>query len=535
MSDFTPDISTKKTISTIWIVPIIAAILGIWVVVHNIMNEGPSFTIQFATAENLEVGKTKIKFLNVDIGMVEAITLLPNGEGILAHGKLDIKYKYLLTSDAQFWLETVQIGAGGVSGLSTLLSGAYVKVSPGTGEAGHREYIALTDPPVTRKGKEGISLLLEADNAESVSVGNSILYKGFEVGRIEAMAFNQVTNTINYDIFIEAPYNELITSSTRFWNISGVDITASAEGLAINTGSLDTIISGGVSFGASPNLSQGKPVTPGATFTLHRTFQEVLDEPFKYSRDYVVSFTQSVAGLLPNAPVSYRGIPIGFVRRIMIKEMSSNGLEHSGSPIYVLISLEPGKLELGDTPESLSVLEQAIAASIDHGLHASLETANLLTGSLYVELDYFPEEERKTMTEFAGLPVLPSMSGGIQEIKQSVTALLKKLNALPLENTVNNANSAIVQLDQSLLSINQILGTPDARDLPKNINATLRSLKATLDGLSPDSALYEELNSSLNVLNSALQNIDELTRSLSDTASVLPKSELDDPIPEAKQ
>jgi len=536
MNDMKPIISTGKRIAPIWIVPIIAIVLGIWMVGYTFMMEGPEVKISFETAADLEAGKTKVKRLNVNVGVVEDITLAPDGSGVIVIVKLAKEHENLLREDTLFWVERARIGTGGVSGLGTILSGAYIKLAPGKSEIkkDKMNYAGLEAPPLTAVDAPGIRLILKSDHAVSVSSGEPVLYKGYKVGRVENRVFDEADKTFRYDVFIDAPFHDLVTTSVRFWNASGIALSVSAEGFNLSMGSIETLLTGGISFGESPGSPLGQSVEDKEIFRLYDTYKETLEHPYEHGVYYVVKFSEAIGALLPGAPVEYRGIKIGRVERILIKEMMSHGAKGSGQPIPVLIYLEPGLLALDDSPEMVERLRDQIESGIDQGLRATLETGNLLTGSLFVSLDFYPDSDLAELGQFEQYPVIPAISGSLKQIQHSVSQLLDKINGLPIEEIASNANNVISQLDKSLSSLDNFLVSDETQAIPEQLNSTLTMLRNTLDGLSPDSPIYEELENALNELTVTLRSFDALSRTLSSSADLLPKPDINDPIPESK-
>jgi len=542
MTENKPVVSSGGGLSTIWIIPILAVGLGIWMVLYSFMNEGPELEISFNNADGLTAGKTKLKYLSVDIGQVESVTLNADASGVIVTAKLEKVHEDLLKDDTRFWVEKARIGAGGVTGLSTILSGAYIKLAPGKKDlAGSAKYVGLEVPPLTEVGAPGARLVIEAESASSISVGDSVLYHDYVVGRVESMEFDHKKEKISYGVFIDAPYHKLLNTSVRFWNISGFSLTASAEGVSLDTGSLETILSGGISFGVPEGMPVGSTVKDGTIFTLYSNYSDTLEEAYKYGEYFVVSFKQNLAGLVPGAPVQYRGITIGRVERVLLKEMVSQGTRTMGSAIPVLIYLEPGRLEIGDNSEGKKQLISIVKKGVEGGLRATLASGNLLTGSLLVSLDYFPDEEKAELGSFNQYQVIPSISGGLEQIQHSIAQFLKKLNSLPLENIASTSGEALASLNV-LLSSEEIKNIPiqlsdavtamNAQKIPEKLASALDSLKLTLDGLAPGSPVYNDLDNTLYELNDALQGVEELTQSLSNVSSVLPSSEVIDPEPE---
>ena len=544
MNEAQATISSGRRFSAIWILPLVTLVVGVVIVVHSVMTDGPTITIDFETADSLEVGKTKIRLLSVNVGVVESVSIKKDLSGVTATIKLDQKTRHLLVDDTRFWIVRARVGAGGISGLSTILSGAYIEMDPGHGVNKTKAYVGLEDPPLTPADAPGLRLFLYTGHAGSVSTGNEVLYRGYPVGRIEAMEFDADRKQVRYDVFVDAPYHELIDSSTRFWDTSGVALTASAVGLEVEMGSLDTILLGGVAFGSPPGLPAGMPVKSGQSYKLYKSYASILEHPYRYGSYYVVSFSQSLRGLVPGAPVEYRGIEIGRVERVMVKELAAQGHVGTGAAIPVLIFLEPGRLEVGDNEEAVERLNKVIAQGVrNSGLRASLETGNLLTGKQLISLDYFPDEEPTQLGEFEQYSVIPSIETGVARLEQQVSAFLEKLNALPLEETVVGANRVMGNVDDTLTSLtaaidsaNSVLASEDVQALPDELVATLYDLRTVLNGLSPNSKMAQSLGSSVSTLNATLISLDALIRQLSikPNAIIFPVSPEQDLIPEAQ-
>lgn len=534
------EIKQGRSLSAVWIIPILALVLGLYMVVHNFMTEGPEIEIAFKTASGLAEGKTKVKYRNVTMGVVEAVRLNEDFDGVIAKVKLDRQALPLLRDDTRFWVVTARVGLGNVSGLDTLLSGAYIQLSPGEGTIGQRTYVALEQPPLTPTGAPGLRLKLSSAESASISAGDAVLYNGYKVGRVESKRFDTDERILRYTLFIDAPFHKLVDSQTRFWDASGVSLSAGADGFKLDTGSLDTVLLGGVSFGHPPGVSKGDPVEHNTEFELFSSYEDILKNPYRYGMHFIVSFAQSIKGLLPGAPVEYRGIVIGRVERILLKEAMQAAIESgtrgAGAEMPVLIYIEPGRLEMPDRPESVKFLQENIKQGVPNGLRASMETGSLLTGAKYIGMDYFEDAEPASLGEFEGYTTIPTISTGLGQIEQKLTAVLDKINDLPLEDTVGSANAALANLDRTLASLNTVLSDQSTQQLPAELDQTLEDLQGALKGFSPESEAYQSIQSSLLRLNRTLGNVESLTRTLSGqpNAALLPSDPKPDPIPEVK-
>ena len=515
MADARAEVRPKRGISPIWIVPIIAVAIGVYMVVWTIQRQGPEVTIVFNTAEGLEAGKTRIKLRDVEVGLVESVALGEDLESVVVTARLDREAEPLLREDTDFWVVRPRIGRGGVSGLQTMLSGAYIRIAPGTSGKKARRYVGLEEPPVTPSGTPGKRLTILADRAGSVGVGDPILYRGFRVGSIESADFDVETQGMRYSAFVEAPYDDLVSTATRFWEISGISVTAGADGIQASVGSLESLIVGGVEFGLPEGFERGAEVESGAISRLYDNYDEVNERPHVYGIEYVVSFSRSVRGLEPGAPVEYRGLPVGRVERVMLAELAHDRNEGRGAPIPVLIRLEPARLELPDDAEGIDLLRQSIRNGVERaGMRATLATGNLLTGSLYVNFDFYPSEAPAEIGAYQGRPTIPTVSSGLGGIEQRITVLLDKLNALPLDET-------FAGVDRTLANLNRVLESDDMQSLPGSLDATLKSLQATLDSVSGDSELQARLLPTITELDRTLTSLRRLLDTLSDQPNAL--------------
>jgi paraquat-inducible protein B len=543
MSEMKATVSSGRKFSAIWILPLVTLVVGVVIVAHSIMTDGPTITIDFATADGLEVGKTKIRLLSVNVGVVESVSIKDDLSGVTATVKLDQKTRDMLVEDTRFWIVRARLDTRGISGLSTIVSGAYIEMDPGSGVNKQRSYVGLEEPPRTPADAPGLRLSLYSDRAGSVSAGNSVLYRGYPVGRVEAMTFDSERRQVHYDIFVDAPYHELIGSFTRFWDTSGIAMKATAEGFEVEMGALDTILLGGVAFGEIPGLSPGAPVESGKEYKLYDAYSDVLKHPYNYGTHYVVSFSQSLRGLVAGAPVEYRGIEIGRVERVLTRELAAQGVMGGGQAIPVLIYIEPGRLEAGDSEAGVKAFRQVVADGVSSsGLRASLETGNLLTGKQIISLDFYPDEEPAELGAFNEFRLIPTIETGIARLEHQVSTFLEKLNALALDETVagvnkvlNKADGTLVSLTAAIDSINKVLASDDIQALPQELMASLVDLRTVLNGLSPNSKMAQSLGSSVSTLNGTLLSLDTLLRQLSikPNAILFPVSPEPDLIPEA--
>jgi paraquat-inducible protein B len=484
MSEAKAKVTRQRRIAPIWIVPIVAVLLGVWMVIYTYRNQGPTITISFSTAEGIEAGKTKIKARSVDVGVVERVELAEDLERVIVTAKLDLSATPLLREDTQFWVVRPRVGVGGISGLGTIVSGGYVEMVPGTGSPGRRQFVGLDDVPVTPVGSPGLELTLVSSRAGSLKTGDPIVYRGFEVGRVERAEFDVESHEVRYGAFIDAPYDTLVTTATRFWNASGFSFSASAEGIELSTGSLQSLLFGGAAFDLPEGVAPGDPVEDGTSFDLFPDYESVNERPYRQGIEYVVEFARSVRGLYPGAPVEYRGLRAGTVERILIEELAAQRRTGRGNPIPVLLRLEPGRLKFGDSKKGAATLSGAIELGVRNGLRAKLATGNLLTGSLYVVLDFVPGAAPAKMGKFGDRPTIPTTPSGLEGIEQRITTLLDKLNALPLDQIARSADDTLRELNDTVAELRALVASEGVQSLPHSLEKSLAELDRTLQSVS---------------------------------------------------
>ncbi|MEM9623182.1 MAG: intermembrane transport protein PqiB [Pseudomonadota bacterium] len=517
-------------IQLIWLMPLLVLAVGAYVVVQTYLNQGPSIVVQFETAEGLQAGKTQVKALNVEIGLVEEVRLAEDLSHVLVTAKLNPGTQNLLRQDTQIWVQRPRVGVSGISGFGTLLSGAYVELSPGTGATGKREFVGLESVPSTAPGVPGVRLTLYSERDNSVGAGDPVMYRGFTVGKIETSELDLETSNINYSAFIFAPYDTLITNSTRFWNASGINLKVDASGFNLQSGSLASLVAGGVAFDIGRDHKNETPVPNGTAFRLHGNERSSNTNPYRYGKLLVAMFDQSLRGLEVGAPVEYRGIRVGTVEDVLINELRKMDTQPAAVP--VVFRAEPGRFGLGDSPQALQHLDERLRGSIEQGLRATLQTGNLITGSLYISLDFYPDATPEGMGEYNGYPTMPTVSTGLAQLESQVTTLLTKLNELPLQATISELNSTIASSRNVLNALNDIAADEDMQALPARLNATMIELQNVAASVAAGSELYEGASGTLQELSDTLHSVQALADKLEARPNALIFGSTSSPDPE---
>ncbi|MGO1394707.1 MAG: intermembrane transport protein PqiB [Halomonas sp.] len=535
--------SRQTRLSPIWVVPIVAIAIGLWLVYDNYASRGTQVTLTMESAEGIEAGNTLIRSRNVEIGRVQSVRLSDDLSHAVLTARIQPEVEDMLREDTRFWVVKPRIGREGISGLGTVLSGAYIQLEPGTEEAPRREFPVSDIPPVAPAGQAGLRLSLTSQLGNSLRVGDPVSYQGYTVGRIEENSFEPESRTMRHQVFIEEPYTNLVTDSTRFWTSSGVDFRLDANGVRVNVESLEALLGGGVTFGVPEDLPMGQPVEANTRFTLYADENTAREGTFNRYLEYVLLADETVRGLSKGAPVEFRGVRLGTVAAVPWNFTAPQPDSRARFAIPILIRIEPQRLGIENSDIDLEEWEARFQRMFGLGLRASLKSSSLLTGALFVDLNFQRDLADEYAAErFSDRAVFPTVPGGFAQIQAQVTDLLDKLNALEVEPLLTGLDRNL-QASESMLnevrevstSLNQLLNDPETQAVGGNLNATLEELRSTLQGLSPSSPAYQELTTAIERLDRLMRDLQPLTRTLNDNPRALLFDNLDaqDPIPRA--
>ncbi len=510
--------------STIWFVPAAAIIIGAWMVYAHWSGQGPLIEITFVSGEGIEAGKTKVKRKNVAVGEVLELRLSDDAEHVVLSVRINKDETRLLREDSQFWVVRPRVGKGGVSGLNTLLSGAYIALSPGSDADLADQFTGLERPPFTPIGTPGLHVTLDSDGNRSLGEGDPVLFHGIEVGKIEYVHSNSEERRTYYNAFIAAPYDRLVTTNTRFWFSNGLSVDLSADGIRLEMASLTTVISGGVSFDVPVGQPQGEHITERAFFTIYPREGAINETQFEHSLSYMVLFDDSIRGLKPGAPVEYRGVKVGSVIRTDIDYPEVENMLMPRARIPVLVEIIPARFGYPDEKSVLAEVDGRIVELVGAGLRAGLATGNLLTGRKYVELQYHRSADGNAggdMEAFAGYKVIPSIDGQLGQLLDNASRTLDVINKLPLDDVLDSAQSALdeiaatlAEFRKSATELDQILTDPASHELIGTLNKTLIGFQQLAIDFSEGSATHAELQNSLRSLGQTLQELEPVLKNL---------------------
>lgn len=504
-------VKERSKLSLVWAIPLVAALIGAWLTVKTIQERGPEVTISFRTANGLTAGKTRIRYKDVEIGRVEAVRLnhLPSGRvNVVATARLEKGNETFLKRGTAFWVVRPRLSLKGVSGLGTLVSGAYIEIEPGEGAA-HYEFTGLEAPPSLKADEEGKKISLIANKLGSLSIGSPIHYQGLLAGEILGYELGNDQKSLFIHAFVKAPYDRMVRGNSRFWNVSGINVALDAGGFEVRTESMQSILMGGVAF-ETPNLREPPQADEeGLVFTLHDSYEDIEETAFTQKIPFVLFFDGSVRGLNPDAPVEFKGIKVGKVKDIRL-EFDPGDMSFR---IPVLIEVEPERIikRGGNDKESPY---QVLKTLVDKGLRARLETGSLLTGQLFVDLDIHPGSPLKLSGEKLPFPELPTLPKSLDQITDSLGDLVAKIGKIPVDEIGQ-------ELLETLQGANRTMNAPELLETIGSAKGALLSLQKVLVGVDQQmEPLAAVLNSSQTTLTQLTETMEMIDNTLKPDAPV---------------
>lgn len=482
--------------SFVWVIPIVAALVGAWIGVNNYRNQGPTITIVFQSAEGLEANKTAIRYNGVEVGEISSIRLSDDYQTVIATAKMSPKTEEFLHKDTQFWVVKPEISGANISGLSTIISGAYIGMEIGKTKEGGRRFVALDDPPLEVDGITGRYFNLKTPELGSLNKGTPIYYRRLQAGQVASYELDKSGKFLNVRIFVQKPYDQFVTPDTRFWHASGMDVSLSASGLRVRTESLLSILVGGIAFETPESDLSSPPAAADAAFDLFKDRAEAFRPPAIQPRTFKIVFTESLRGLVVGAPVELNGITIGEVTEIRA-QFDAHTHDFSAP---VSIQIDPARYgvdflnapggALTNTPEEQRLTLDTFVA---RGLRAQLKTGSILTGSQFVSLEFFPDAKPVTL-DWSQTPLqLPTQPGTLNSLEAGISGIVAKVNQMPFKEIGDNLNHTLVGAQGTL---NGMQGTLT------NANVLLMNAGQFI---APNSVLDAQLNAALQQVGGAAQ------------------------------
>lgn len=544
-------VERRRRISAIWLIPLATALIAIWLAWTTLSKRGPMITVVFQSAEGLTAGQSQVRYKDIPLGTVESIDISKDYGHVIVSARMTRSARRLLTDHARFWVVKPRLFAGTLSGLGTILSGAYIALLPSTAPGPQqRHFTGLEEPPVLQTTVSGTTFLLAADRLGSISPGSPIFYRGFDVGTVLGYDLGNLAKHVTIHAFVKSPFDSYVHEDSRFWNASGASVSLGATGVHLEVESLRALLLGGIAFATPPEAETTPRATKDARFTLYDSKDAADSAQYRRDIPLVAYFPGAVSGLAPGAPVTMLGLRVGSVTGVDLRyDRRKNTIE---VPVHFMV--QPERIALSAAAAKRGPLANA-QILVDHGMRAELASANLLTGQQEVALVFVPHAAPAKVAIENGTIVMPTAPGAFSGLTQSAATLLAKVNQMPFQQIGDNLNATLAglnklangaELHDSLASLKVTLAeaqmavksldtgaSPALRQLP-GITRDLKTLLVRTSGLvasansgySANSKFYRDLDRLLVQTNDLMQSLRALSDLLTEQPNALIRGRL---------
>ncbi len=467
-----PDAGVRKSrISWVWLIPIVAAAIAGFLAWRTLSQQGSLITISFHGGDGLVAGQTRVRYKAVELGSVESVRLADDIKTVVVTVRMRREADPFLTESARFWVVRPRLSSGSLAGIETLVSGAYIEMDPGQG-TGNKNYnfTGLETPPAVRSGEPGTTFKLKSERLGSLASGAPVFYRDIGVGEVLDYDIGNGLGPISLTVFVRAPFDKLVRTGSKFWNASGLSLQIGADGLHLELASLQAVLNGGVAFDASRD-PDAKPAPPDAEFQLYRNYDDAQSAGYTNRIDFVTYFESSARGLAKGASVDFFGIQIGTVQTVELDLDPAT----ARTRVKVGFQIQPERIALsnvtGEKEDPIAVARKLVA----RGMRAQLQTASFLTGSMVLALTLDKNADPAELTKQNGDWVIPSESGGLDNIMASASNIANKLDRLPLDEIGANLNRTLRSASTAIASVG---------DLATHANAGLSPAFARLPAIT---------------------------------------------------
>jgi len=501
-----------RNLAWVWLIPLLAVGIGLSILWREWSSKGPEITITFRSAAGLEEGKTQIKFRDVVVGMVNTIHLAPDRRSVRVQAQLNKDAAGLANEGSQFWVVKPTIGLDGVSGLSTLFSGSYIEVDTtdtSEDEAKKFTFVGLERPPPISSDRPGSVYRLRAPTLGSLQIGSPIYFLRIPVGVVSNYQLDPRGHFVDIEIFVNAPYNEYITGSTRFWNESGIYMNFGINGLTVQTESLVSILAGGLAFAS---FGDPAPLEANHVFQIFENRAATDLVPIGIAIPIELKFYQSTRGLDKGAPVTFHGVYLGAVDSVTLSQQTQI------SEVYSTVKATVYPARLGEIYDRLPVEQRTVEAiatelvgSIQRGLRGQLKPADILSGGLYVDLIMAldtPINIDVSNNIPLAIPTIPSQT--LDALQAQLGRIINDVEQIPFKQIGTDIQSALLEM----IALAKTLNAKVAPQLAATLERVQGSLKGVDQIMKSSQPVPGQVDHSLRELDRAVraarQLIDEL-------------------------
>jgi len=312
--DHQPVIRKKKGISSVWILPIVAAAICGWLLYKGYTETGIEIEVKFSDASGIVPEKTQVMSMGIPLGKVIDMEPDLHDRSVKVIIEMDRTTESFLVEDLKFWLVKPEVSARQITGLETILSGSYIGVQRGDSTTPARQFTALQKAPPIHNETPGLHLKLRSTALKSIQEGSPIYFKNIRIGAVKTYSLEE-DESVLINCFIQPQYSGLIRSGSRFYNASGLSVSGALPDIEIRMESVATLFIGGIVVSTPESLKDSPPAQSGDLFTLYENFS---------AAEYGVPMSLKLASGSDikegSTKVLYRGIEAGIVNEISIND-----------------------------------------------------------------------------------------------------------------------------------------------------------------------------------------------------------------------
>ncbi|MBS8225147.1 MlaD family protein [Vannielia litorea] len=466
-----------RRLSFVWMVPVLALLIAVGVAWQNYANQGVLIEVAFPSANGVHADETELRYRDIAVGQVEEVRFSDALDQVIVSIRVDQEIAPFVDQQAQFWLVRPEVTTQGVTGLDTVLSGVYIE-GDWDGEAGvpASQFEALAKAPLLSGGQKGTIIKLSSSTGLPPTA-TPILFRGVRVGQIGEATIGGDGQTIVADAVIFSPHDQLISSTTRFWDVSGISFSLGAAGATVDFSSLASLLAGGVAFETLG--SGGVSIEDGREFSLfadeQAARQSFLIDNETGGVEFLAIFDQNLPGLRVGSAVQLGGLQIGEVTTIAgVTDEARFG--DGRVRLLTTLRLVPSRIGFngGDDAEDDAAFVDFIERRVNEGLRARLANVALLTNELQVDLFLAPDADPAALDRSADpFPQIPTTAPNVTDVTTTVQDLLQRIDDLPVEEVMA---SVIDFLDASTT----LVSSEETQAIPGEVAETLAELRKTV-------------------------------------------------------
>ena len=497
-------IQHKRLSISIWLIPIVALFISLWLAYQYFAQLGPEITIEFESSAGLKAKQSQIKFRDVAIGTVKKISLKDGDQGVIVTARINKDAQQLINENAKFWIVKPKIDKSGISGLETLVSGSYIELHSNTSDTLKKHFIGLEEEYLDEKNIKGKYFKLNAPNSYDISQGSVVYCRNVEVGEVKHVKLSNNGDMVEFQIFIKEPYEKFINAQTQFFYMSNFKIDLSKSRLDMSLASSTQIIYGGIAFSTPSKQIHNYPIDDNHIFPLFSSEGDASTKRIGYNtkdiKTFQMRFAQNLAKLEISSPIKFDNFQIGHVINIE----SSFNAEKGEMVSEVLVDIDT------------SVFNHDLNSSLEKGLIAQLAQNNPLLDSLYIELVYDTNNSYQVVSA-KPYNIFPTKSVTFEDMGAKVTTLLNSITVM-IEDSQQPIQNILKNLNKTIKSTNALIKGSGLKKLPKQIEKSLKEFETTLQTtrelIGSNSKMSDDVSESMKEVNKASRALERVLRKI---------------------